>query len=454
MSFNNYGLIATAKQINLDSIIEKHGVQKTREWLTSLTDEELAQLQADPYFGLRVKQVIPWRDPAYFGTFALPGRSFGKNHCGSCFVSERALFGYGPLMLIGQSVADVRNVMVEAGPSSILQLYKNTKFMPEYIPSKRQLIWPNGMMGITYSGDSPDQLRGSSGATCYMDELAKFQYPDQLYADAVMGLRESDKPYMFIGTTPRPLPIIKELYGNGSYHKVTGTSLENEHTPQSFKNELLKRYEGTSRGRQEIYGEILWESEGALWKREFIDSQRKPKPDFVNIQNIIIAVDPASGSGLKRNDSTGIIIACSVLEDDELHAYILEDRTLRGSPKEWAKEVEQCLIDYPHAQVLAESNAGGVMVEEVLTKYGVPKLKIQLKHHIKSKYDRAQPVALAAEKGLIHHCGVFGDLEDELCSYTGGPKEKSPNRLDALVIAIHALLIKRKLKWVSKEMGV
>lgn len=445
----DYGLIATANQINLAAIVEKHGVEAAKKWIESLTETELANLQADPYFNLRTKQIVNWRGE-FFGAFAYPGRGFGKNFMGSVFSSERALFGYSNQAIIGQTAADVRDKQIMSGKSSIIELYKNTKFRPEFIASRRRLEWPNGAFALTYAGDDVDQVRGVSGSTGYVDEFAKYQYPDELLSNLEYGIRETDNPFVLVATTPKPIPAIKALYNDPSYYNISGSTLENIAQPEKFRKRILGSDLTTAQARQEVFGEILWEDDGALWKRAYIEGHRGRPPQ--SFYNLIIAVDPTTGSAKKRNDETGIVIAGSDKIDDELHAYILEDCTMKGSPKEWAKAVKDCLDRYPEATVLAESNAGGVMVEEMLTKYGVPKFKIQLKHHIKSKYDRAQPVAAEAEKGYIHHCNVFNQLEDELCSYTGAPNEKSPNRLDAMVIACHALLIKNKADWVTKGM--
>lgn len=43
------------------------------------------------------------------------------------------------------------------------------------------------------------------------------------------------------------------------------------------------------------------------------------------------------------------------------------------------------------------------------------------------------------EQGRIHHVGFFPDLEDQLCEWV--PGDKSPDRLDALVLAITELML-------------
>jgi phage terminase large subunit-like protein len=120
----------------------------------------------------------------------------------------------------------------------------------------------------------------------------------------------------------------------------------------------------------------------------------------------------------------------------------------------WANEVKKLLEIYPRARIIAEANQGGEMVKHVLAGVGIPIGKVELKHHIRSKYDRAQPVALKAEQGLIHHTKKFVTLEDEMTSYTGEANEKSPNRLDAAVMGLHALMIDNYAPLIVTSMGI
>jgi phage terminase large subunit-like protein len=60
----------------------------------------------------------------------------------------------------------------------------------------------------------------------------------------------------------------------------------------------------------------------------------------------------------------------------------------------------------------------------------------------RGKRARAEPVAALYEQGRVRHWGCFPALEDQMCSFApgqlGGP---SPDRLDALVWALSALMV-------------
>jgi exo-beta-1,3-glucanase (GH17 family) len=59
-------------------------------------------------------------------------------------------------------------------------------------------------------------------------------------------------------------------------------------------------------------------------------------------------------------------------------------------------------------------------------------------HASRGKLTRAEPIAALYEQHRVHHVGVFGTLEDQMCDYVP-MASKSPDRMDALVWAITEL---------------
>jgi phage terminase large subunit-like protein len=105
----------------------------------------------------RAEQLAPPGN--WFIWLLLAGRGWGKTKTGAEWIRSRAESGtYGRIALIGQTAADVRDVIIE-GESGLLAV-SSPRFMPKYEPSKRRVTWPNGAIATTYSGDEPDQLRG------------------------------------------------------------------------------------------------------------------------------------------------------------------------------------------------------------------------------------------------------------------------------------------------------
>ncbi|KKL60283.1 hypothetical protein LCGC14_2206890, partial [marine sediment metagenome] len=142
----------------------------------------------------------------------LSGRGWGKTRTGAEFIRDRIENGYnGPVHLIGATAADVRDVMIE-GESGLLAVSPPWN-MPVYIPSKRRLIWPNGAIGLTFSGERPDRLRGPQCGLLWADEIAAWKY-QETWDMAMFGWRlkhNGKDPKAIATTTPRPIPVIKEL---------------------------------------------------------------------------------------------------------------------------------------------------------------------------------------------------------------------------------------------------
>lgn len=362
----------------------------------------------------------------------LSGRGAGKTRTGAEWVVHRAEHGpFHPIALVGQTKADVRDTMIEAGASSIMKI-SNPWFTPRYEPSKRRVTWPNGVIATAFSGDEPDQLRGPQHGSAWVDELAKFKYPDETWSNLEFGLRLGETPRVVITTTPRPIPIIKRLSTEDGTILTRVSTYDNWHNlSPTFIKRVIRRYEGTRLARQELYGEIIGDVEGALWTRDMIEATRVSKaPDLVRI---VVGVDPHASSG-----ETGIIVAGL---GSGGHGYILDDRTTGGKPAEWGGQVAAAYNTWMADKVVAEANHGGDMVVYTISSVdSVVGKQTKKLYASRGKRTRAEPVSALYEKGEIHHVGMFSDLEDEQCSWVQGESD-SPNRMDAMVWAITELML-------------
>lgn len=199
----------------------------------------------------------------------LAGRGFGKTRSIVEFASEQAEQMPGSRgAIVGPTAADVRDVLIE-GESGILATAR-PDFRPRYEPSKRRLTWPNGTIATTYSADEPDRLRGPQHHWGIADELAAWRYPATLDM-LLMGLRLGDNPRLAIATTPRPIPLIKRLLSDPTVVVATGTTYDNAaNLAQPFLDAIVRRYEGTRLGRQELEGVVLDDNPAALWNRDII----------------------------------------------------------------------------------------------------------------------------------------------------------------------------------------
>ena len=95
-------------------------------------------------------------------------------------------------------------------------------------------------------------------------------------------------------------------------------------------------------------------------------------------------------------------------------------------------------------RLVAEVNQGGDLVESVIRQVD-PLVPFRALRAGRGKGLRAEPVAALYEQGRVKHLrsGALGELEDQLCRMTvrGFDGRGSPDRLDALVWAVHELMI-------------
>lgn len=383
---------------------------------------------------------LPPKDRPWFTWVNRKGRGAGKTRMGSEWVIQRARDGFGPIALIGQTKADVRDTMIELGESSIMKC-SPPGFRPRYEPSKRRLTWPNGVTATVFSGDEPDQLRGPQHATIWSDEFAKWQYPEDAYSNAVLGLRLSDDPKHLITTTPRPIPALRDILKDPMTVDVSGSTFENiANLSPIFIQSILRLYGGTRLGLQEIYGLILEDTEGALWTLANIEENRvKTIPDFVRV---VVGVDPKASA--TAESETGIVV-CGI--DVNREGYVIADYSLNGRPEQWASAVVKAYNVHNADAIVAEVNNGGDMVEHTIQTvrdeedrpigYHLPIYKV---HASRGKRTRAEPISNLYAQSRIHHVGKLDKLEDQLSTWV--PDESpSPDRLDAMVWALSAMMV-------------
>jgi len=363
----------------------------------------------------------------------LGGRGSGKTRAGAEWIRMMVETGKAKrISLVGATAADARDVMVE-GESGILNVSPPWN-RPDYEPSKRRLTWKNGAIGTLFSADEPARLRGPQADAAWCDELAFWRYPEA-WDNLLLGLRLGEDPRCVVTTTPRPSRLVKDLLKRESTHVLRSTTFDNEaNLAAEFITDILERYDGTRLGRQELYAELLTDTEGALWTRDVIENFRvETAPP---LKRIVVAVDPAVSAG-EGSNHTGIV-AAGVAEGG--HAYILEDASVKASPGQWAARVVECFEKFRADRIVAESNQGGEMVRHTIATVN-PRVPVKLVHATRGKFTRAEPVAALYEQGKVHHVSGLEKLEDQLCTWT--IDEPSPDRLDALVWAVSELCLNR-----------
>ena len=334
--------------------------------------------------------------------------------------------------VVAATAADARDVLVQ-GPSGFLNVEDQAN-RPKYLSSQRLLEWPNGSRALLFSAEEPNRLRGPQFHWAVADELAAWKRPETL--DMLMfGLRLGRDPRLTAATTPRPTSVIKKLMAQPHTVVTRGTTYENrENLAPAFFEQIIRQYEGTRLGRQELDAEILDDVEGALWRFAMLDELRVVKaPDLVRV---VVGVDPKAA--LAADSETGIVV---VGLGTDGHGYVLDDASLNDTPERWARQAAAAYHGRGADRIVVEVNNGGDMATAVLRAVD-PAVAIKAVHASRGKTARAEPVAALYERGLVHHVGVFAKLEDQMCTWTQGGA--SPDRLDALVWALTELMLSRR----------
>ena len=138
-------------------------------------------------------------------------------------------------------------------------------------------------------------------------------------------------------------------------------------------------------------------------------------------------------------NETGLIVAGV---DDRDHAFILEDASGRMAPIEWARKAVALYHKHRADRIVAEVNQGGAMVEATIRMVD-PHVSYKAVSASRGKITRAEPCAALYERGIVHHVGLFPELEDQLCSFAPG-MPGSPDRGDALVWGLSELLVENR----------
>jgi phage terminase large subunit-like protein len=372
----------------------------------------------------------------------LAGRGFGKTWTGAYDIVNYAMQNPNTISaVLAPTFGDLRRVCFE-GVSGINQLIPKECFKKQskagYNRSTSEIHLWNGSKIMGFAASEPDRLRGSQYHRAWCDELAAWRYPEA-YDQLMFGMRLGKKPQVVITTTPRPTQLIKSLFKRRTedVYVTQGSTYENvDNLAPSALEQFRERYEGTRLGRQELYAEILDDVEGALWNHSMIDKNRVHKEELPEMSKIVIGIDPAVTSNA-NSDETGIIVA-SLGENG--YYYILEDKSGKYSPDSWGRIAVELFYRYNANMIVAEINNGGDLVERLLRSVD-RNVVIKTVHATRGKMIRAEPVSALYEQEKVFHCGSFNELEDQMCSYTGDTRSKSPDRLDALVWALTQLSV-------------
>jgi len=214
-------------------------------------------------------QQIPPNDFAECGYLA--GRGYGKTRVGAEWLAREVYLdtsGY-PSAVIAPTYQDIKFTCFEGEsgllsviPPELLKAYNKSDMVVEMYTATGDVATIRG-----FTAEKPERLRGPQHCRIWADELAAWQY-DDVWDMAMMGLRLGSQPKVLWTTTPKPRELVRKLVTPKDGRViVTGATYDNRaNLPDSFFDQLAQ-YEGTTLGRQELYGELIDPEESGIIKR-------------------------------------------------------------------------------------------------------------------------------------------------------------------------------------------
>jgi len=411
---------------------------KVRALIASLSRDQQVALLSDWHQWCLPYQRMP--DGDWRRWVLRAGRGTGKTYTGARTTVEvakdRKLIRTGEIGIVGRTYSEARFVMVE-GSSGILEA-SPPDFRPTWEPGNGILTFPNGVRARVMSADKPESGRGGNYAWIWGDEVCHWPDLEGMWWTVLEPALRIGWARAMLTTTPLPNDSLKKIEGAEGTVVTRAATFDNPYLRKEARESLRVMFEGTRIGRQELYGEILEDVVGALWTHDTIeDSRVNHRP--MNLTRVVVAVDPAVTSD-PDSDETGIVVA-GVGADR--HVYVLADRSMKGTPSEWAHAAVAAYHRFSASRIVAEVNNGGDLVEATIRAVD-PNVPYRKVHATRGKALRAEPVAALYERGKVHHVRHLEQLETQLCSWTPVGSKKSPDRLDALVWAVTDLVLGEK----------
>ncbi|MEL6575035.1 MAG: phage terminase large subunit [Pseudomonadota bacterium] len=331
------------------------------------------------------------------------------------------------------------------------------------IEAKKQdgyFLLPNGSeiwLGGLDDKARVDKILGREYATLYFNECSQIPY-----ASVLVGLtRLAQKSALTQKALYDLNPTTTDHWSNQLFHEhrdpISRAPIPNpqDHAsilmnPRDNEDNLDPAYLASLEALPEkqrkrfLDGEYVANIDGALWTLDALERCRVHEAPE-RLDRVVVAVDPSGASGKEdyRSDEIGIVVAGR----SGRQGYALADRSMRGSPAQWARTAINAYHEFSADRIVAEVNYGGAMVEAVI-KAEDPDVPVKVVTASRGKAVRADPIATLydGEEPRVHHVGRFPEMEDQMCNFStaGYMGSRSPDRADALVWAMTELMLGKK----------
>ena len=305
------------------------------------------------------------------------------------------------------------------------------------------VILPNGSeiwFGGIDEGRGLDRILGKEYSTIWFNEASEISYDAYTTALTRLAQKSGLKNRVFIDENPPKKThwtyklffskldpsdkstLIKNPEDYGYIQMNPGDNLQN------ISEDYVQMLESLPKDKRKRFleGEFADEEKGALFSEGNFNKNRLIK--HPELKEVVVSIDPAT-TVTENSDETGITVEGKGFDN---RGYLLEDRSGKYTPKEWAEIGVKLYKKWDANMIVAEKNQGGDMVKHTIQTVS-SNVPVKLVHASKGKLLRAEPISALYDDDKISHVGGFPDAEDEMANYTGKPGDKSPNRLDSIV---------------------
>jgi phage terminase large subunit len=405
---------------------------------------------ADSAAGEPLVLLAPYRalfhpKPAWRYAFLTGGRGSGKSFHLSVFLLNLTYES-------GHVILFTRYTMESAGASIIPEFVDKLERLgkrDDFDITQKEIV--NRLTGSrilfrgikTSSGNQTAKLKSIQGVTTWVLDEAE-ELVDRMTFDRIDdSIRSQLRPNRVI-LSLNPSTVDHFLHGlfvaeprSDTLYIHTTWQDNRENLSDSFLAKIEETRTANPARYQHIYaGEWLREIAGLLWTPTEIQRARVASaPD--DLKRVLVAIDPAVTANA-NSDETGIVV---VGEDRNRCGYVLEDLSGRYTPNQWATIAIDAARRWK-GSIVAETNQGGDMVTAVLKSLGdrANGIRIIDVKASRGKLARAEPVYSLYQEQRIFHVGTFPLLESQMVGFNPENQITSPDRVDALVWGLSALL--------------
>lgn len=412
----------------------------------------------------RPEQIWPTDDPRAI-MYVRGGRGSGKTWSGSNNLADLIRTSEpGEWGVCAPTLGDARDTCIESNVSGLIRalggragpggvLIETGPHISRWNRSPGELWLKNG--GIVYADGADDgalRIQGKNLRGAWCDEIGLWRRWETAWDESIAyAVRLAPARIIATGTPKRTMParaLVKRLIDDPDVINRRLRTVDNAANLHPARLKAFMAKLGTVLGRQELEGDLIDDTTGALWSYANIETDRwdrGPRMLLGELPRIAVAVDPAVTSN-EESDETGIVAGgrtngicpqCGPV--DQPHAFILEDASGRYTPAGMASTTIGVHDRWSGDRIIGEVNNGGDYIEAALRAVdaSVPYTAV---HASRGKRIRAEPVAALYEQHRVHHVGALPDLEDQLTTWIPDIGT-SPDRLDALVWLLTDLLL-------------